>query len=71
MLTKSRPFQSDLSNKGLDELALMVADRGCLVFRDQKFTDLGFEEQKRIASLVSLAAAMIFSNVSQSLWPAS
>ncbi|KAI2731750.1 hypothetical protein DTO012A8_10237 [Penicillium roqueforti] len=41
---------SELSTEGLDELALMVADRGCLVFRDQTFTDLGFEEQKRIAS---------------------
>ncbi|KAL2835356.1 alpha-ketoglutarate-dependent taurine dioxygenase [Aspergillus pseudoustus] len=41
---------SDLSSEGLDELALMVAQRGCLVFRDQKFTDLGFERQKEIAS---------------------
>lgn len=28
----------------------MCAERGCLVFRDQKFTDLGFEQQKNIAS---------------------
>ncbi|KAL4875886.1 alpha-ketoglutarate-dependent taurine dioxygenase [Aspergillus karnatakaensis] len=41
---------SDLSRGGLDELALMVAQRGCLVFRDQKFTDIGFERQKEIAS---------------------
>ncbi|KAF4772203.1 hypothetical protein N7455_009110 [Penicillium solitum] len=41
---------SELSKQGLDELALMVAERGCLVFRDQDFTNLGFEKQKKIAS---------------------
>ncbi|KAL2833859.1 hypothetical protein BDW59DRAFT_179501 [Aspergillus cavernicola] len=41
---------SDLSKAGLDELALMVAQRGCLVLRDQTFTDLGFERQREIAS---------------------
>lgn len=39
----------ELSSEGLDELALMCAERGCLVFRNQKFTDIGFEAQKRIA----------------------
>lgn len=39
---------SDLSTEGLDELALMAAERGCLVFRDQKFIDLGFEQQRNI-----------------------
>lgn len=38
-----------LSSEGLDELALMCAERGCLVFRDQNFTNIGFEAQKRIA----------------------
>lgn len=38
-----------LSPEGLDELALMCAERGCLVFRDQNFTNIGFEAQKRIA----------------------
>ncbi|KAL6850587.1 hypothetical protein ACO1O0_007711 [Amphichorda felina] len=37
-----------LSPEGLDELALYAAQRGALVFRDQDFGDLGFEEQKRI-----------------------
>ncbi|KAJ3962219.1 hypothetical protein N0V92_001044 [Colletotrichum tropicale] len=41
---------SELSNAGLDELALLCAQRGCLVFRDQDFTNLGFERQKEIAS---------------------
>lgn len=41
---------SDLDGKGLDELALMAAERGALVFRDQKFIDIGMEEQKRIVS---------------------
>ncbi|KAH8881763.1 putative alpha-ketoglutarate-dependent sulfonate dioxygenase [Thozetella sp. PMI_491] len=41
---------SQLSKAGLDELAYLCADRGCLVFRDQDFTRLGFEKQKEIAS---------------------
>lgn len=40
---------SDLSSEGLDEVALLCAERGCLVFRDQKFTDIGFDAQKSIA----------------------
>jgi len=43
-------LKSELSTQGLDELALMVAERGCLVFRDQDFTNMGFEKQKKIAS---------------------
>ncbi|KAK3064029.1 hypothetical protein LTS18_010792 [Coniosporium uncinatum] len=39
-----------LNSAGLDELALMVAERGCLVFRDQAFADVGFEKQRQIAS---------------------
>ncbi|KAK5111117.1 hypothetical protein LTR62_005316 [Meristemomyces frigidus] len=39
----------ELNSAGLNELALMCAERGCLVFRDQKFTNIGFEAQKRIA----------------------
>lgn len=31
-------------------MALLCAQRGCLVFRDQGFTNLGFEKQKEIAS---------------------
>lgn len=45
--------KSELSNAGLDELALLCAQRGCLVFRDQDFTNLGFERQKEIASYVT------------------
>ena len=41
---------TDLSTEGLDELALFVAQRGCVVLRDQKYLDIGFEEQRRIAS---------------------
>ncbi|KAF3014988.1 hypothetical protein G7054_g7764 [Neopestalotiopsis clavispora] len=41
---------SKLSNAGLDEIALLCAERGCLVFRDQDYVDVGFEEQRRIAS---------------------
>ncbi|KAL1759714.1 hypothetical protein FB107DRAFT_246114 [Schizophyllum commune] len=41
---------SKLSSEGLDELALMAAERGCLVFRDQDFADIGFEAQKKIVS---------------------
>lgn len=41
--------QCDLSSEGLDELALMCAERGCLVFRDQTYTDAGFARQKEIA----------------------
>lgn len=41
---------SDLDSAGLDELALMAAERGALVFRDQKFIDIGFEKQKEIVS---------------------
>ncbi|KAI0174762.1 hypothetical protein BJ166DRAFT_621194 [Pestalotiopsis sp. NC0098] len=41
---------SKLSTEGLDELALLCAERGCLVFRDQDYIDIGFEEQRRIAS---------------------
>jgi sulfonate dioxygenase len=40
---------SELSSEGLDEMALLCAERGCLVFRDQKYTDIGFEKQKKIA----------------------
>ncbi|WRT67577.1 uncharacterized protein IL334_004549 [Kwoniella shivajii] len=39
---------SQLNSAGLDELALLTAQRGALVFRDQDFGDLGFEKQKEI-----------------------
>ncbi|KKY21688.1 putative alpha-ketoglutarate-dependent taurine dioxygenase [Phaeomoniella chlamydospora] len=39
---------SQLSSEGLDELALMAAKRGALVFRNQDFRDIGFEAQKKI-----------------------
>jgi len=39
---------SQLSEAGLDELALFAAKRGALVFRDQDFRDIGFEAQKKI-----------------------
>jgi sulfonate dioxygenase len=40
---------SQLSEAGLDELALLAAKRGALVFRNQDFRDIGFEAQKKIA----------------------
>lgn len=41
---------SKLSKAGLDEMAYLCAERGCLIFRDQDFVDIGFEAQKNIAS---------------------
>jgi alpha-ketoglutarate-dependent taurine dioxygenase len=41
---------TDLNDAALDELALLTAQRGCVVFRAQKFAEVGFEEQKRIAA---------------------
>lgn len=43
---------SELSKEGLDELALLVAERKVVVFRDQDFKDLGFERQIEIARYV-------------------
>lgn len=40
---------SHLSSEGLDELALLAAQRGGLVFRNQDFVDIGLEAQKQIA----------------------
>ena len=39
---------SELNEAGLDELALLAAQRGALVFRDQDFGDIGFEAQKKV-----------------------
>ncbi|RDW58153.1 hypothetical protein BP6252_13564 [Coleophoma cylindrospora] len=39
---------SQLNEAGLDELALLAAKRGALVFRDQEFGNIGFEAQKKI-----------------------
>lgn len=41
---------SQLTSDGLDELALLAAERGALVFRSQDFADIGFAAQKRIVS---------------------
>ncbi|KAF8961174.1 hypothetical protein BDZ97DRAFT_1829881 [Flammula alnicola] len=40
---------SELTNEGLDELALFVAERKVVAFRDQNFKDLGPERQIEIA----------------------
>ncbi|KAH7030450.1 hypothetical protein B0J12DRAFT_316714 [Macrophomina phaseolina] len=40
---------SALSKAGLDQVALMAAERGVLVFRDQDFADIGFDRQRHIA----------------------
>ncbi|GFZ51525.1 Alpha-ketoglutarate-dependent sulfonate dioxygenase [Saitozyma sp. JCM 24511] len=36
---------SQLSKEGLDDLALLAAERGLLIFRDQEFKDIGPERQ--------------------------
>ena len=41
---------SRLTTQGLDELALLTAQRGCVVFRNQEYINIGFEAQKKIAS---------------------
>lgn len=43
---------SQLSDAGLDELALFVAQRKLLLFRDQDFKDLSPERQIEIARFV-------------------
>lgn len=40
---------SQLSKEGLDELALLTAERKVLLFRDQDFKDLGPDRQIEIA----------------------
>ncbi|KAF9637108.1 TfdA family Taurine catabolism dioxygenase TauD [Lasiodiplodia theobromae] len=40
---------SALSKAGLDQVALLAAERGVLVFRDQDFADIGFDRQREIA----------------------
>ena len=39
---------SQLSPAGLDEVALLAAERGVLVFRDQDFADIGFDRQRAL-----------------------
>ncbi|OLN96189.1 Alpha-ketoglutarate-dependent sulfonate dioxygenase 2 [Colletotrichum chlorophyti] len=39
---------SQLSRAELDEVALLAAERGVLVFRDQDFADVGFDKQREI-----------------------
>ncbi|KAI5859987.1 taurine catabolism dioxygenase [Durotheca rogersii] len=41
---------SQLSPAGLDEVALLAAERGVLVFRDQDFADIGFDRQRDIVN---------------------
>ena len=43
---------SELSPEGLDELALFVAERKVVVFRDQNYKDIGPEAQIAIAKYV-------------------
>jgi sulfonate dioxygenase len=45
--TEIRGLQlSQLTNQQKDELALLIAERGVVVFRDQDFKDIGIEKQK-------------------------
>lgn len=41
---------SSLDSKQKDELALLVAERGVLVFRGQDFADIGFDRQKEFGA---------------------
>ena len=45
--TEIRGLQlSELNNLQKNELALLIAERGVVVFRDQSFKDIGIEKQK-------------------------
>jgi sulfonate dioxygenase len=45
--TEIRGLQlSQLTSQQKDELALLIAERGLVVFRDQDFKDIGIEKQK-------------------------
>jgi sulfonate dioxygenase len=45
--TEVRGLQlSELNDLQKDELALLIAERGVVVFRDQDFKDIGIEKQK-------------------------
>ena len=49
--TEIRGLQlSQLSDQQKDELALLIAERGVVVFRDQDFKDIGIEKQKEFGS---------------------
>uniref|UniRef100_A0A8H7NJ91 TauD/TfdA-like domain-containing protein n=1 Tax=Bionectria ochroleuca TaxID=29856 RepID=A0A8H7NJ91_BIOOC len=39
---------SQLGKEGLDEIALLAAERGVVVFREQDFADVGFDRQREI-----------------------
>jgi sulfonate dioxygenase len=41
---------SQLTSQQRDELALLTAERGVVVFRDQDFKDIGFERQENFAT---------------------
>ncbi len=48
--TEIRGLQlSQLNDLQKDELALLLAERGVVVFRDQDFKDIGVEKQKAFA----------------------
>jgi len=45
--TEIRGLQlSQLNDRQKDELALLIAERGVVVFRDQDFKDIGIDKQK-------------------------
>lgn len=48
--TEIRGLQlSELDDRQKDDLALLIAERGVVVFRDQNFKDVGPEKQKEFA----------------------
>lgn len=52
--TEIRGLQlSQLDNLQKDELALLIAERGVVIFRDQDFKDIGIEKQKEFGRYYS------------------
>lgn len=65
---------SQLSKEGLDEVALLVAERKVVVFRDQDFKDIAPEKQIEIARCVENLALLLVKvtlrlDRIQPLWP--
>jgi sulfonate dioxygenase len=50
---------SQLLPEQLDELALLAAERGMVIFKDQDFVDIGPERQKKYVHLISHRAVFM------------
>jgi sulfonate dioxygenase len=58
---------SQLSDAQKDELALLVAERGVVVFRDQDFKDIGAERQKEFGKYFGRLHVHVISPICQLL----